>query len=96
MKIDFSQHMFVDGKPVESEGGALMLGAACRIALNAGVRDDRALDVETMVRKGRLAAKVAACEPEDLAPEDVTLIRGCLPNAFQNAEFVSIVYDMLG
>lgn len=99
MKIDFSQQIMVGDEPVTIDGKPTTFGQVCRMALNAPVppshNHDRPIDVETMVKKGKLAIEVAKAATMEISPEDVSMIRACLPNQFSNAELVAIVYDLL-
>jgi hypothetical protein len=97
MKIDLSRSIVIDGVPVVfGDGGKpATLGGTCRLALNAPTPQGPT-DVESMVKRGMLAMKVSSASADaDLSPEEISSIRASLPNIFQNAEFVAVVYAML-
>jgi hypothetical protein len=95
MKIDFSQPVMIGGIPLQIEKDKdSRLGDVCRRAINT-VADSSRISLEDMVRRGKLAMKVAECEALDLPAEDVVLIQKSLPAAFPHPELVAIVYDML-
>lgn len=95
MKIDFSQTVCVKGVPVQMEKDkAATLSDLCRVALNAAPRDKQ-FKLEEMLQRGRLSLAISEAGTLDVKPEDVSLIRNSLANAFVNPELVTVVYDML-
>ena len=95
MKIDFSTQVKVGDTPVFLEKDKPAdLGHICRDALNFPPQNKR-LSLEDLVARGRLAEQISSGAVVDVKPEDISLIRSCLPDRYQHAQLVVTVYDLL-
>ena len=99
MKIDFSKIVLIRGEPVsierdkEDKPVQATLGSAIRIALNA-VKPDAHVELEAMIRRGRLSLRIAEGGILDVTAQEVTQMQSAL-SAFIIPELIVVLHDML-
>lgn len=95
MKIDFSQPVAILGEPIVLEKDApATLGSTMRFALNQLRQEEQSMALEDMVRRGRLALRLAEQGEQEVTPEELVMMRNSL-RIFTRPELVVILYDML-
>lgn len=78
--IDFSQPILgPKGEPIGESGTTL--GFVAALALNTH-KGQQPLSLSDAVARGTLALRVGACGEEDMSPEELVMIRGCLSSVW--------------